>query len=106
MMFSELLREKLRASQELKEKEMGSLTGGPSMFGGAVVSSSTPIAQMNQALGVGAVKPQGYDTAEKFFHISKVENGYLVQVDNKRFIAESVEHVTGIVTTILIGLQK
>jgi hypothetical protein len=37
------------------------------------------------------------------FDVRKVENGYIVRVDNKQFIAESVEHVNGIVTTILIS---
>jgi hypothetical protein len=37
------------------------------------------------------------------FDVRKVENGYIVRVDNKQFIAESVEQVNGIVTTILIS---
>jgi hypothetical protein len=37
------------------------------------------------------------------FDVRKVENGYIVRVDNKQFIAESVEHINGIVTAILIS---
>ena len=73
-----------------------------------MVMLDTRIAQMKAAAsGIsGAVSHEAGQYLGVDIRISKAENGFIVSVEGRRFIAESVEDVTGIIAVQMIAMES